>query len=134
MPAAKSNSLDLSDLLGEPEGSNVISLDDLVPLPRKAKEAAEVVLFWTEHTCSCGRHFEQPKFHNTMTRYDVLRYGKFSYSQYEPYLPACHANLPRRVEFTHIYIPHCPLCIHEQNLADDYQLDLFKEEKHEQAS
>ena len=131
---SKRNTLDLSDLLGKPKGSNVISLDDLVPVARKAKEPIEVVLFWTEHTCACGRHYEQPTYGDTLTRYDVMKYGKFSYSQYEHYLPACHADLPRRVETRHIYIPHCPICIHEQTLATHYQLDLFQEENHEQAS
>ena len=117
--------VDLSDLIGEPEGSNVISLDDLIPEPRKAKEPVEVVLFWTEHTCKCGRHYEQPTYGDTLTKYAIYNYGKLVAYQYEHYLPACHADLPRRVETRHIYLYHCPICIHESNLTNDLQLDLF---------
>ena len=118
----------LDDLMGDaPKKATVISLDDLIPEPRKAKEAVEVVLFWTEHTCECGRHYEQPTYGDTLTRYAVYKYGKLIAHQYEHYLPACHADLPRRVETRHIYLHHCPLCIHEQNLEADRQLDLFGE-------
>ena len=119
--------IDLSDMLGEPDGTNVVSLDDLIPAPRKAKEPLEVVLFWTQHTCSCGRSYEQPTYGDTLTRYACYKFGKLTHYQYEHYLPACHADLPRRVETRHIYLHHCPICIHEQNLESDLQLDLFEE-------
>ncbi len=124
---SKRNELDLSDLLDEPEGSNVISLDDLIPEPRKAREPVEVVLFWTLYTCECGRNYEYPTYGTTLTKYAHYRYGKLKAYVYEPYLPACHADLPRSVEPRHIYIPHCPTCLHEHHLELDRQLDLFGE-------
>lgn len=117
----------LDDLLDEEPGSNVINLDDLLPAPRKAREAVEVVLFWTEWTCECGRHYEQPTYGDTLTRYAIYRHGKLHAHQYRPYLPACHADLPRRVETRHIYTHHCPICIHEHQVELDRQLDLFGE-------
>ena len=122
-----SKELDLSDLLGKPKGSNVISLDDLMPAPRKSREAFEVVLFWTDWTCQCGRHYEMPTYGDTLTHYRLFKYGKEIGSQYQQYLPACHADLPRRVETKHIAIQHCPACLAETQIAEDRQQELFDE-------
>ena len=121
------NDLDLSDLLGQPKGTNVISLDDLIPEPRKSRKALEVVLFWTDWTCECGRQYEMPTYGDTLTRYEMFRYGRFIGCQYEHYLPACHADLPRRVETRHIKIQHCPSCLHEAQVNEDRTGDLFRE-------
>lgn len=116
--------LDLSDLLSDDEAETIISLDDLMPEPRKAREPYEVVLFWTEWLCKCGRRYEQPTYGTTLTHYKIYRYGKIIATQYEPYLPACHADLPRRTEYQHITIHHCPVCLSESQLKDQRQLEL----------
>lgn len=113
--------VDLSDLFTAPPKkakSNVISLDDLVIEPRVAREAIKVVLFWTDWTCSCGRHYEMPTYGDTLTQYQIYRYGKPHYVQYEPYLPANHADLPREVETRHIVIGSCPACLMEDKIEE----------------
>jgi len=124
---APRNELDLSDLLNQPKGSNVISLDDLIPAPRKSRVAFEVVLFWTDWTCQCGKHYEMPTYGDTLTRYRLFKFGKEYATQYEHYLPACHAHLPRRVEQHHIAIQHCPTCLAEAQIHEDRQQGLFDE-------
>ena len=120
--------IDLTDLLSGPKKKlpkNVISFDDLIPEPRKCRNAVEVVLFWTDWTCACGRKYEMPTYGDTLTKYEQLRYGKFQAYIYEKYLPANHAHLPRIVESTHIAIQHCPSCYSEDSLTEDFQLELF---------
>jgi len=125
------DNLDLSDLLKEgahpPKGATIISFDDLLRAPRKSKVAREVVLFWTDWTCLCGRRYETPTYGDTLTRYDQYKYGDRVASVYEHYLPACHADLPRRLEAKHIHIKHCPSCLAESQLFQDHQGDLFDE-------
>ena len=123
--------IDLSDLLKPgakpPKKATVISFDDLLKVPRVSKVAKEVVLFWTDWTCACGRHYERPTYGDTLTRYDQYRYGRVIASVYQQYLPANHAKLPRRLEAHHIIIQHCPSCLAETQLAHDFQGDLFDE-------
>ncbi len=124
--------VDLSDLLSPdskpPKGAVVISFDDLLKAPRKSKIAREVVLFWTDWTCSCcGRRYEAPTYGDTLTRYDQYKYGDKVASVYQPYLAVGHANLPRRIEANHIIITHCPICLSETQLARAFQGDLFDE-------
>lgn len=114
---------ELAKLKGMPK--NVISLSDLLSKPIKIKEAMEVVLFWTDWNCTCGRHYDEPTYGLTLTRFDRYRGGKVIASIYEPYLPVNHCNLPRRVETKHVTITHCPQCIHEDKLEADRQGDLF---------
>ena len=127
----KDNDLDLSDLLPPdskpPKGAIIISFDDLLRAPRKSKVPKEVVLFWTDWTCACGRQYEMPTYGDTLTRYDQYKYGKVIASVYQKYLPANHADLPRRIEACHICISHCPSCLAETQLAQDLQGDLFDE-------
>lgn len=115
--------LDLSDLLDgtghHHNKAKVVSLDDLLRKPRKSREAIEVVLFWTDWTCACGRHYEMPTYGDTLTRYDQYQFGKKIGTVYDHFLPVCHASLPRRVEERHIAIPHCPQCLHETQLIED---------------
>ena len=123
--------IDLSDLIKPgakpPRKAQIISFDDLLRVPRVSRVAKEVVLFWTDWTCSCGRHYEMPTYGDTLTRYDQYRYGKVIASVYQSYLPANHADLPRRIEAHHILIQHCPDCLAETQLAQDLQGDLFNE-------
>ncbi len=122
--------VDLSDLLkpgAKPIKAEVIDFDDLLKAPRKSRIAKEVVLFWTDWTCQCGRRYERPTYGDTLTRYDLLKYGEKVASVYERYLPACHAELPRRIEPHHINIQHCPSCLAESQLHQDLQGDLFDE-------
>ena len=119
--APRKNELDLSDLLGEPEGTNVVSLDDLIPAPRKAREAIKVVLFWTDWTCDCGRHYEMPTYGDVLTQYQIYKFGKPHYVQYEKYFPACHAHLPRETEVRHIRLQKCPDCLQEKTLLQHFQ-------------
>ena len=125
------NDLDLSDLLKPgakpPKGAQILSFDDLLRAPRKSKIAREVVLFWTDWTCNCGRRYEMPTYGDTLTRYDQFKYGDKVASVYQKYLPANHADLPRRVEANHICISHCPSCLAETQLYQDHQGDLFNE-------
>ena len=111
------NDLDLSDLLTPrskpPKGAEILIFDDLLRAPRKSRVAREVVLFWTDWNCACGRRYEQPTYGDTLTRYDQYKYGDKVASVYEHYLPACHAELPRRLEANHINIQHCPSCLAE---------------------
>jgi len=118
--APKKNSLDLSDLLGEPEGTNVVDLDDLIPAPRKTRIPTKVVLFWTDWTCDCGRHYEMPTYGDVLTQIEILKFGKHSHFQYEHYLPACHCHLPREVETKHIRLRHCPSCLQEKTLLEHF--------------
>jgi hypothetical protein len=113
----------LDDLL-EHDGPRIVDLSEFLPAPRKAREAYEVVLFWTEWVCHCGRRYERPTYGDTLTRYKIYKYGKVVATQYEPYLPACHANLPRRTECHTLTIQHCPVCLHESELADQLQMEL----------
>lgn len=123
--------VDLSDLLGPgakpPKGAQIISFDDLLRAPRQSKVPKEVVLFWTDWTCACGRHYEMPTYGDTLTRYDQYKYGDKVASVYSKYLPANHAHLPRRVEANHICIAHCPSCLAETQLEQDLQGDFFNE-------
>ena len=111
--------VDLSDLLGEPKGSNVVSLDDLIE-PRKVREPLEVVCFWTEWNCACGRHYEMPTYGDVLTRVQIYKHGKPHHVQYERYFPACHALLPRRVETKTISIQKCPSCLQEKTLLEHF--------------
>lgn len=121
--------LTLDDLLAvKPKKSNVLSLDDLIKAPRKSRKACEVVLFWTDWTCECGRHYEMPTYGDTLTRYKLYKFGKYIGCQYEHYLPAGHAHLPRRIEARHIKLQHCPQCLAEEQLTADRQRDLFGEQ------
>ncbi|MCZ6775235.1 MAG: hypothetical protein O7D34_02120 [Ignavibacteria bacterium] len=123
--------VDLGDLLGPgakpPKGAQIISFDDLLRAPRRSRVPKEVVLFWTDWTCNCGRRYEQPTYGDTLTRYDQYKYGDKVASVYQKYLPANHADLPRRVEANHICISHCPSCLAETQLEQDLQGDLFNE-------
>lgn len=123
------NPLDLSDMLPKssrpPKGAEIIQFDDLLRVPRVSRVPKEVVLFWTDWTCACGRRYECPTYGDTMTRYDQYRYGKVVASVYQKYLPANHAELPRRIEAHHIIIQHCPTCLAESQLEIDRQGDLF---------
>lgn len=123
--------IDLSDMLSPgskpPSKCAVISFDDLLKVPRVSRIAREVVLFWTDWTCECGRKYEMPTYGDTLTRYDQFRYGKVVASVYQKYLPANHAELPRRVESRHIHISNCPTCFAEDILHQAYQKDLFHE-------
>ncbi|KKL50942.1 hypothetical protein LCGC14_2300460 [marine sediment metagenome] len=123
--------VDLSDLLssdGKPvKGAKIIILDDLLRVPRRSRVAQEVVLFWTDWNCNCGRRYEMPTYGDTLTRYDQYYYDKVVGSIYQKYLPANHADLPRRLEANHICISHCPSCLAETQLIQDHQGDLFNE-------
>ena len=125
------DNLDLSDLLKEgskpPKGATIISFDDLLRVPRKSKVAREVVLFWTDWTCDCGRRYEMPTYGDTLTRYDQFKYGDKVASVYSKYLPACHAKLPRRLEANHLTITNCPQCLSEDTLMQQLQGDFFYE-------
>jgi len=127
----KKDDIDLSDMLPSgskpPKSAVVISFDDMLRAPRKSRVPKEVVLFWTDWTCNCGRRFEMPTYGDTLTRYDQYRYGKVVASVYQKYLPANHAELPRRIESHHICISHCPSCLAETQLYQDLQGDLFNE-------
>ncbi len=124
----KETKIDLSDLLtGDAKPSNVISFDDLLRAPRRCRVAREVVLFWTDWTCSCGRSYEMPTYGDTLTRYDQYYYEKVVASVYQKYLPVNHKDLPRRIEANHICISHCPSCLAETQLFQDQQGDLFDE-------
>lgn len=123
--------IDLSDLLKEgskpPKSAEILIFDDLLRAPRKSRVAREVVLFWTDWTCSCGRRYEMPTYGDTLTRYDQYKYGEVVASVYQKYLPCNHAKLPRRVEAKHIIIQNCPSCLAESQLLSDLQGDLFSE-------
>ena len=103
----------------------VLNLDDMLTEFKPTNRAVEVVLFWTDWTCHCGRHYEAPTYGDTFTKYDRFRGDKVVASIYKPYLPANHCKLPRRVESHHIIIPHCPQCVHEDQVQIDRQGDLF---------
>lgn len=112
--------LDLSDLLGNDKGTNVISLDDLMPAPRKTRIPRKVVLFWTDWQCACGKHYEMPTYGDVLTQVEILRFGKHHHFQYEKYFPACHAHLPREVETRHIKLQHCPQCVSHRTLLEHF--------------
>ena len=88
----------------------------LTYISREVRKPVEVVLFWTDWTCACGRHYEMPTYGDTLTLYEIYRGNRLYAKQYEHYLPACHADLPRRIEARHISIPHCLKCLHEEVL------------------
>lgn len=121
--------LDLSDLLipgrKPPKLAKVIDFDDLLHVPRISRLPKEVVLFWTDWTCQCGKHYEMPTYGDSLTRYDQYRYGKLIASVYQKYLPVNHKDLPRRIEANHIHITHCPQCLSEDQVELDRQGDLF---------
>lgn len=111
MPKSKQSSLDLTDLLKSDH--EVVSIEDM--LTKKREKAIEVVLFWTTYTCEgCGRLYEYPTYGGVFTRYDILkRNNEVHHTEYRPFLPFSHGDLPRRTERHDHTTTSCAHCFHD---------------------